>query len=64
MEYNTDPVHTGERDEVAMLNQKFGGKAFYGGKALISGFDDGSDEPKNFTEVSKHKNRKEWRDAM
>jgi hypothetical protein len=47
-----------------MLNQAFCSKPFYGEKALISGFDNGVDEPKNFKEVSKHKNRKELWDAM
>ena len=64
MEFNRDPVRTGETAEVAMLNQAFCGKSLYGEKALISGFYDGADEPKNFHEVSKHKNRKEWWDAM
>jgi hypothetical protein len=64
MEFNRDPVTTGETAEVAMLSQAFGEKPFYGEKALISGFDDGADEPKNFKEMSKHKNRKEWWDAM
>jgi hypothetical protein len=64
MEFNRDPVCTGETAEVAMLNQAFSGKAFYSEKALISGFDNGSNEPKHFTEMSKHKNQKEWWDAM
>jgi hypothetical protein len=63
MEFNRDPVGTEETAEVAMLNQAFSGKAFYGGKALISAFDNGADKPKNFKEASKHKNRKEWWDA-
>jgi hypothetical protein len=63
MEYNRDPVRTGERAEVAMLNQAFCSKPFFSEKALISGFDDGADEPKIIKEVSKHKNRKEWWDA-
>jgi hypothetical protein len=54
MEYNKDPDPTGETTEVVMLSQAFGGKIFYEVTALISGFDDGSDEPKNCTEVSKH----------
>jgi hypothetical protein len=33
MEYNRDPVRTRETAEVAMLNQAFSGKAFYGEKA-------------------------------
>jgi hypothetical protein len=36
MEYNRDPVRTGEAAEVAMLNQAFCSKPFYGDKALIS----------------------------
>jgi hypothetical protein len=59
MEFNQDPVCTEETAEVAMLNQAFSGKAFYRRKALISGFDNGADEPKNFKEASKNKNRKE-----
>jgi hypothetical protein len=47
-----------------MLNQAFCSKLFYSEKALISGFDNGADEPKHFKEASKHKNQKEWWDAM
>jgi hypothetical protein len=32
MEYNRDPVRTGETAEVVMLSQAFNGKAFYGEK--------------------------------
>jgi hypothetical protein len=64
MEFNRDPVHTRETTEVAMLNKAFCSKPFYSKKALISGFDNGVDGPQNFKEVSKHKNWKEWWDAM
>jgi hypothetical protein len=37
---------------------------FYGEKTVISGFDNGADEPKNSKEVSKHKSGKEWWDAI
>jgi hypothetical protein len=64
MEYNKDPVPIGEIAEVAMLKQAFGCKPFYREIALINGFADGSDEPKKFIKVSKHKNWNVWWDTM
>jgi hypothetical protein len=52
-EYNKDPEPAEETTEVAMLDQVFSEKAFYRETSFISGFGNGSDEPKNFVEVSK-----------
>jgi hypothetical protein len=53
-----------EFTEVTMLSQAFHGETFDGESTFISGSNDGTDEAKTFSDMTRYKNWKEWWKAM